>query len=117
VRRAVTPLLTRTGTFGLQFGAPWSVEPSQSQGSNIAYRVLSPSASIEVQQVGLDGNGFKAGLIGSVVVQETLAAAATTAIPPSPVLVVLDVAMLQAKQGQAAMTGFADWFVVCPPSV
>ena len=64
----VTPLLAPVGTFGLQFAAPWGVETGQSQGSNITYQVLSPNPSMQVQQVRLDGNGFKAGMFGSVVV-------------------------------------------------
>jgi hypothetical protein len=130
----VTPLLAPTGTVGLQFAAPWSVEAGQSEGSNIGYRLLSPAAPIQVQQIRLDGNGFRAGLIGSIVVRENLASPITTAtidaylkcdevctsqtsaeatVPPSAQLVVLDVATLQSKQGTAAMTSFDDWFVVC----
>lgn len=131
---AVTPLLAPTGTYGLQFAAPWGVESGQSQGSNISYQVLSASTTIHVQQIRLNGNGFKSGLIGSVVVQENLATASTTStieaflkcdevctsdtsaealVPPSPSLVVLDAATLQSKQGTVAMAGFTDWFVVC----
>ena len=62
---AVTPLLAPTGTFGLQFAAPWSVASGQKQGSNISYRVASSTASVQVEQVRLDGSGFQAGIVGS----------------------------------------------------
>src|ERR1017187_2818359 len=132
---AVTPLLVPTGTFGLQFAAPWSVETGQSQGSNITYHVLSSNPSIQVEQVRLDGNGFQAGMFGSVVVNEALATPAATRdlqvylkctevcrsqtsaeltmTPPAGALVVADRVTLQSKQGAAAMTSFTDWLVVC----
>jgi hypothetical protein len=132
---AVTPLFVPTGTFGLQFAAPWSVETGQNQGSNITYRVLSPSTSVQVQQVRLDGNGFQAGMFGSVVVNEALGTPAATRdlqvylkctevcrsqtsaelnlTPPAGALVVADRVTLQSKQGAAAMTSFTDWLVVC----
>jgi hypothetical protein len=135
----VTPRLVPVGTFGLQFAAPWSVETGQSQGSNITYRVLSSSASVPVQQVRLDGNGFNAGMFGSIVVNEALATPAVThglevylkcvevcrsqtsaelnLTPPAGALVVADRVTLQSKQGAAAMTSFTDWFVVCIPCV
>jgi len=135
----VTPALAPVGTYGLQFAAPWSVESGQKQGSNIAYHVSSPTTSVQVHQVRLDGSGFQAGLLGSVVVNEALGAAATTRslqvylkctevcrsqtstelnlTPPSGVLVVADKATLQSTQGAVAMTGFTDWFVVCIPCV
>jgi hypothetical protein len=131
----VTPLLVPVGTFGLQFAAPWKVETGQGQGSNITYRVLSATPSIQVQQVRLDGNGFQAGLFGSVVVNEALATPATThdlqvylkctevcrsqtsaeltITPPAGALVVADRVTLQSKLGAAAMTSFTDWLVVC----
>lgn len=135
----VTPLTVPVGTFGLQFAAPWSVESGQSQGSNIIYRVLSSSTSVPVQQVRLDGSGFKAGLFGSVVINEALGTPAAThdlqvymrctevcrsktsaelnLTPPAGTLVVADQATLQSKQGGASMTSFTDWFVVCIPCV
>ena len=136
---AVTPLLPPVGTFGLQFAAPWSVEAGQSQGANITYRVTSSAGTLPVQQVNLDGAGFKAGLFGSIVVNEVLATPAATRslevylkclevcrsqtsaelnlTPPAGALAVADKATLQSKQGAAAMTGFTDWFVVCIPCV
>lgn len=135
----VTPLLPPVGTFGLQFAAAWSVDTGQSQGSHIAYHVLSPATSSQVQQVRLDGNGFRAGMFGSVVVREVLATPATTRelqvylectevcrsktsaelnlTPPAGALAVADRVTLQSKLGVAAMTSFTDWFVVCIPCV
>jgi hypothetical protein len=135
----VTPLLAPVGTFGLQFAAPWGVETGQSQGSNITYQVLSPNPSMQVQQVRLDGNGFKAGMFGSVVVNEALATPAATRglevylkctevcrsqtsaelnlTPPAGTLVVADRVTLQSKLGAAALTSFVDWLVVCIPCV
>ncbi len=131
----VTPLLAPvTGTYGLEFAAPWSVQAGQTQGSNISYHVLSAAAAVQVQQARLDGSGFKAGLMGSVVVNESIATGATTHslqaylkctevchsqtsaqltfTPPVGTLVVADVVTLQSKQGAASMTSFTDWFVV-----
>jgi|HubBroStandDraft_1064217.scaffolds.fasta_scaffold00297_17 hypothetical protein len=134
---AVTPLLPPTGTFGLQFAAPWSVESGQSQGSNITYRVLSPGGTaVQVQQARLDGAGFQAGMFGSVVVNEALATPATVLdlqvylkctevchsqtsdevafAAPAGTLIVADQVTLQSKLGAASMANFADWFVDCP---
>jgi len=136
----VTPLLAPTGTFGLQFSAPWSVQAGQSQGSNISYRVLTAStAPVQVQQVRLDGDGFKAGLFGSVVVNESLATPTVTQAlqvylkctevcrsqtsaerdltPPVSMLIVLDQATLRSKLGAASMSSFTDWLVTCIPCV
>jgi hypothetical protein len=135
----VTPLLVPVGTFGLQFAAPWSVETGQSQTSNITYRVFSPTASIQVQQVRLDGNGFQAGMFGNVEVNEALATPAATRslqvylkctevcrsqtsaelnlTPPAGTLVVADRVTLQSQQGAVSMTSFVDWLVVCIPCV
>jgi len=135
----VTPLLVPTGAFGLQFAAAWSVQTGQSQGSNITYHVTSTIATVQVQQVRLDGNGFKAGMFGSVEVNEALATLAATRglqiylkctevcrsqtsaelnlAPPAGMLVVADKAKLQSKMGAAAMTSFTDWLVVCIPCV
>ena len=135
----MTPLLAPVGTFGLQFAAPWGVETGQSQGSNITYQVLSPNPSMQVQQVRLDGNGFKAGMFGSVVVNEALATPAATRglevylkctevcrsqtsaelnlTPPAGTLVVADRVTLQSKLGAAELTSFVDWLVVCIPCV
>jgi hypothetical protein len=136
---AVTPILVPTGTFGLQFAAAWSVQTGQSQGSNITYHVMSSTATIQVEQVRLDGNGFQAGMFGSVVVNEALATPAATRdlqiymkctevcrsqtsaelnlTPPAGALVVADRVTLHSKLGAAAMTSFTDWLVVCIPCV
>lgn len=135
----VTPLLAPTGTYGLQFSAPWDVQGGQSQSSDITYDVLSASTAQAVQQVRLDGSGMKAGLDGSVLVNEALATPTTTselkiylkcdevcqsqtsamlAFPqPLPMLIVSDQVTLQAKMGPASMSNFADWFVTCPSCV
>ena len=94
---------------------------------------------MQVQQVRLDGNGFKAGMFGSVVVNEALATPAATRglevylkctevcrsqtsaelnlTPPAGTLVVADRVTLQSKLGAAALTSFVDWLVVCTPCV
>jgi hypothetical protein len=135
----VTPMVVPVGTFALQFAAPWGVETGQSQGSNITYRVLSSNPSLQVEQVRLDGNGFQAGMFGSVVVNEAWATPAATRglevylkcvevcrsqtsaelnlTPPPGALVVADRVTLQSKLGAAALTGFTDWFVLCIPCV
>jgi hypothetical protein len=135
----VTPALIPTGTFGLQFSAPWSVQSGQKQGSNITYHVTSSNPSVQVEQVRLDGNGFQSGILGSVVVNEalgTIAAARSlevylkctevcrsrtssqlTLTPPAGELLVADRATLQSTQGAVAMASFTDWFVVCIPCV
>ena len=135
----VTPLLVPTGTFGLQFAAAWSVQSAQSQGSNITYHVMSSAGTLQVEQVRLDGDGFQAGLFGSVVVDEVLGTTTTARslevylkctevcrsktsaelnlTPAAGALAVADRATLQSKQGAVAMTGFTDWFIVCIPCV
>src|ERR1022692_3826421 len=97
----------------------------------MTYQVLSPNPSMQVQQVRLDGNGFKAGMFGSVVVNEALATPAATRglevylkctevcrsqtsaelnlTPPAGTLVVADRVTLQSKLGAAALTSFVDW--------
>lgn len=131
----VTPMLAPAGTFGLMFAASWSVESGQKQGSHVIYHVASPTASIQVQQVRLNGDGFQAGMFGSVVVNEALGTTAATqslqvflkcteicrsqtsteltVTPPAGGLVVADRVTLQSKLGAAAMTSFTDWLVVC----
>ena len=132
----VTPLLAPVGTAGLQFAAPWSVQAGQEQASGITYQVSSTTTSGEVKEISLDGSGFQAGLLGSVVVQEIVATPAEAAslevylkctevcrsktsadafITASAALVVQDRVTLQSKQGESAMTSFTDWFITCPP--
>ncbi len=133
----VTPLLAPTGTFALQFSAPWSVQSDQSQLSGITYHAISPSTTNQIQQVRLDGNGFEVGMFGSVVVNETLAtpvealdlkvymectevcrsqtSSILTLTPAPSALVIADRVALRSKLGTAALTSFTDWFVVCLP--
>lgn len=131
----VTPVLAVPGNVGVLFKAPWGVLAGQSQGSNITYQVTSLSGTVQVQQVGLGGFGFRAGMSSSVTVVEDLAAAAGTysidvyltctdsctsqtssdvLIPATSSLVVEDMVTLQSGQGGATMNRFIDWFVVCP---
>jgi hypothetical protein len=131
----VTPLLAPTGTFGLEFTAPWGVQAGQGQLSAITYRALSSAASVQIQEIRLDGSGFQAGMFGNVIVNETVATPAAaldlqvylkctevcrsdmsdlvSLTPPASELIVTDRVTLQSKLGAAALTGFADWFVVC----
>jgi hypothetical protein len=131
----VTPLLAPTGTYGLQFAAPWTVEAGQREGSNVIYHVVSQNPSIKVEQIRLDGAGFQAGPEGSVEVNETLATPVSTRdlqvylkctdtcrsqtsdqlaiASTAAALTVGDQVTLHSKQGTASMTGFTDWFVVC----
>jgi hypothetical protein len=120
----VTPLLAPVGSFALQFSAPWSVESTQSQGSHITYHIGSPTTTMQIQQITLDGSGFQAGMFGNVIVNE---AAATPAVafdlqaylkcdevcrsktssmvtlqPAAGALVVTDRVNLQSKIGAAA---------------
>ena len=74
----VKPLLVPVGSFALQFSAPWDVQSGQDQFSNITYHVVAASTATPVQEVRVDGNGFKVGLYGSVVVNEALGATAAT---------------------------------------
>lgn len=135
----VAPLLAPTGTFGLQFSAPWSVQADQSQASEITYRALAPATALPVQQVRLDGNDFHAGTFARVVVDESVATPATTSslqaylkctevchsqtsaaltfASGAPLLVVHDRVTLQARLGPASAGGFTDWLVVCLPCV
>lgn len=135
----VTPLRVPVGTYGLQFAAPWSIQSAQTQASKITYHVIASNASLQVQQVKLDGAGFEAGLMGSVVVDEALATSAVTQslevylkctevcrsqtsaelnmTPPAGALAVGDRVTLQSTQGGASMSGFTDWFVVCEACV
>lgn len=136
---SVTPLLAPGGNFALQFDAPWKVQTAQSQFSGIRYRVVSPTASIQVQQVRLDGNGFTGGMFGSIVIDETLASAATASdlqvfikcaevcksqtsatlniSPAVTALIVGDRVNLKSKLGSFSFTGFVDWLVVCAACV
>jgi hypothetical protein len=135
----VKPLLAPVGSFALQFSAPWDVQSGQDQFSNITYRVVAASTATPVQEVRLDGNGFKVGLYGSVVVNEALGATAATRdlevyekceevcrsqtsatldlTPAASTLVVADRVALESRLGSAALTNFVDWFVVCIPCV
>ncbi len=135
----VTPLLVPVGTYALQFAAPWSVESGQEQGSDITYQVGSSNSSLPVEQVRLEGTGFKAGLIGNVVVNEAFATPAVTRTlevylkctdacraqtsadvnltPAAGALAVVNRAILQSGQGAVSMASFTDWFVVCLPCV
>ncbi len=134
----VTPLLV-PGNYSLQFAAPWSVESGQKQASDITYQVASSNTELPIQEVRLDGTGFKAGLIGSVVVNQAFATptithslevylkctdacrAETSAdVPLTPAagaLVVVDRVKLDSGQGDVSMTSFTDWLVVCLPCV
>jgi hypothetical protein len=135
----VTPLLAPTGTFGLQFSAPWSVEALQQQQSSISYNSASSTASVQVQQARLDGNGFQAGTLGRVVVNEALATPATTSdlqvfltcteacrsrtsamvtfTPGASALTISNNVTLQSKGGAASVISFTNWLVVCIPCV
>jgi hypothetical protein len=129
----VTPLLAPDGTVGLMFAAPWNVRATQSQGSQISYQVVSAAGQVQVMEVSLDGQGFRAGMQSSVIVQENLSASGVTAslavflrcsnicdsvtnqnltIPAATQLVVDDQVALQSQQAGAAMGRFIDWFVV-----
>jgi len=136
----VMPLLVPVGTFGLQFSAPWDVQSGQDQFSGITYKVVASSTALPVQELRLDGNGFQAGLFGSVVVNEAIAtpAAATHDLqvyerceevcrsktsatldlkPAAPTLVIADGVTLKSELGAASLTSFVDWFVICIPCV
>jgi len=135
----VMPLLPPVGTFGLQFGAPWDVQSGQDQFSGVTYHVAASSTATPVQELRLDGNGFKAGLFGSVVVNEVVATAAAThdlqvyekceeicssktsatldLKPAASTLVVADAVALKSELGPASLTSFVDWFVICIPCV
>ena len=135
----VKPLLVPVGSFALQFSAPWDVQSGQDQFSNITYHVVAASTAMPVQEVRLDGNGFKVGLYGSVVVNEALGATAATRdlevyekceevcrsqtsatldlTPAASTLVVADRVALESRLGSASLTSFVDWFVVCIPCV
>jgi hypothetical protein len=135
----VTPLLPPVGTFGLQFSAPWDVQSGQDQFSGITYHVVASSTALPVQELRLDGNGFEAGLFGSVVVNEAVGTPAAThdlqvyekceevcrsktsatldLNPAAPTLVVADGVTLKSALGSASLTSFVDWFVICIPCV
>jgi len=135
----VSPVLPPIGMFALEFSGPWSVNSGQDQFSGITYRVVAASTAMPVQELRLDGNGFTAGLFGSVVVNEAVGAVASTedlqvyekceevcqsktsAIldlkTPAPTLVISDAATLKSDIGTVSMTGFTDWFVICIPCV
>jgi len=132
---AVTPVLT-PGAVALEFAANWSVQSGQEEVSNITYHALSADPAVEVKAISLDGNGFEAGLMGEVEVQEVVAGAAeaatldiylkctevchpktsaSAAITPSAALVAGDRVTLKSKQGTAALSSFSAWFITCPP--
>jgi hypothetical protein len=135
----VSPLLAPVGSFALQFSAPWDVQSGQDQFSGIAYHVVASSTTLPVQEVRLDGNGFKVGQFGGVVINEALATPAAThdlqvyevcdevcrsktsatlnLSPGASTLVVTDAVALKSDLGSASLTSFADWFVVCIPCV
>jgi len=135
----VTPLLIPTGTFGLKFTAPWDVQSGQGQVSDVFYRLASASTSSSVQQVTLEGSGFKGGLFTSAVVNEVLATPAVTGslqiyedctevckaktsatktlTPSATNLVIFDKVTLTSKMGTTALSSFIDLFIVCIPCV
>ena len=134
---AVKPLMVPVGTYALEFAAPWSVEAGQQQRSNITYHVISSNTSLPIQQLRLTGNGFNAGTLGEVIVDEAFATPTAAQIlkvylrctevcssqtlyevylsPPAGGLGVADQVGLESGQGTASMTSFTDWFVVCLP--
>ncbi|MGO4885739.1 MAG: hypothetical protein ACLP59_33700 [Bryobacteraceae bacterium] len=136
----VTPILAPVGSVALEFTAPWGVSSQQSQHSGITYNVVVPAASPQqIEQVSLDGDGFQAGMFGSVEVSETVATPALSSIlqvylkctdvchsktsaeevftSPVTMLAVSDAVTLQSASGDVSMTGFEDWFVTCSQCV
>jgi hypothetical protein len=130
---AVAPLIAPNGAVGLMFAAPWHIGAGQGIGSQITYQLLSPDAQVQVQQVALDGEGFRAGPNSSVTVQEAVAdgqvtstleiyltctdscSSATSAnlpIAPATSLTVEDLVTVQSNQSGVSMSRFADWFVL-----
>ena len=135
----VTTILPPIGMFALQFSAPWDVQSGQDQFSGIAYHVAAASATMPVQELRLDANGFKVGMFGNAVVRETIVAgsisqnlqvyetcdevcrsktSATLDLNPGvATLIVRDAVVLEAKFGAASLASFVDWFVICIPCV
>jgi hypothetical protein len=141
----VTPLLVPVGTFALQFSAPWDVKSGQDQFSRITYHIAAASATTSIQEFRLEGNGFVAGLFGSVVVNQALGPSAVAAVEPAtlnlqvyekceevcrsktsatldlyktePILTIADAVDLKSELGSASLSSFVDWFVVCLPCV
>jgi hypothetical protein len=134
----VTPLLAPAGNVALQLTASWGVLTGQGQTSKITYNLLAPGLGGQIQQVRLDGNGFVGGMFSSATVSEAVntqvlgydlqvfldcvevcrsQTSASRNILGLGILAVSDKVILQSKMGATALTGFADWFVVCTPCV